>query len=398
MIATVSWPFDAAKFWDAVGPDNLIKLTFAPEVAWNSDPALSIGVQGIATPHGLLRAADGRTQNALGSIPGIEGGLLDSSLPDCQGEGLSGKFIRFFALAFSPIEGMQGLGGAIDKAGLGTDAIEALCVSALSPFSEDDRARYGLDFTARFPLLNSSGQAFSLRLSHGAPATTNPPDGSRVLMYFEIVETSSLSSANLVGRVSGMEFVGRKDTLIAINESVPSYLAISVPADEKTAEPQLDTRLKVEWEWQFAIGRFTPLRGDILWGERDERTLPLLVGPATRPDITQQEPPYVLRAHESISPRDDRHFVCEIRENSLDQDGSLDRYTLLSRNPWSVLRFTRIPFSQSGDESNATIATYDSDDCAVGSSSSCRQNIISSSRPRESAKARINRAIWNCTT
>ncbi len=366
LVATISWPIKPGSFWSLAGPTGNIDVQFFPEVKWRSDLNLSIAVDGIATPHGLLRAADGRTKIALTDIAGIEGGLLDCALPDF-GDELTGNSIPFFALAFSTITGRQSLGEPIEKSELRTDGLVPRCISALSPFSAEDNETYGLDFTASLPNLDQSvqfpgPQRYQFRLVHGVSSKTSSSDGSRLLMYFHVFERNVPNSSNLAGQVSGLSFDGfGKRLLVQGDDAGNSSLAIYLPLDE-VASNTLGSRVKVDWEWWLGVSRFVPVRGDVGWGDRQDRSVPLLVRPQEGSSPAQETAPFVLQATESISPRDDRHLVCNILENSLKNDSSLEKYTLLARQPWSVLRFARTPLTALGDEANAIVATYDSDE------------------------------------
>ena len=365
LVATTSWPIPIGKFWERMHSGQ-IAFELLPEVAWNLERGqlASIDVNDISTPWGLLRAADTRTKLGLEAIAGVEGGLLDCALPDSGEDGLAGINGCEVALAYTTIVGDYALGEPITKP-LNV-AVRPICVSALSPFPTHDRLRIGLRFNASLPKLDQKGQppiqqTYDLSLVHGVSADTHLPDGSRLLMFFHILERGIPNDKDLRGRVSGLSFEGFNKTLLPFERDTPrSYLAIYLPPDQRSARG-LGSRVKVIWEWWFGIGKFMPMRGDVPWGDREDRPVPLLVPPKETPAPTQQDPPFALQVTESISPRDDRHMVCNIRENSLASGAKPEQYTLLSRNPWSALRFARIPLAVSGDEGNAIVATYHSD-------------------------------------
>ena len=166
-----------------------------------------------------------------------------------------------------------------------------------------------------------------------------------------------------------------------------SRLLITTPQDRVTSAGAGQLAVGVEWHLRLDVGSVTPEGIDRPWGDRDDRRLPLIVpqrlesrpidspgsaasaeprvtppaGPPSPAANDPVQPPFVLVVDESVGPGQDRWLRATLLENSADSgdDGSVS--TLLSFEPWSVLRFTRRRLDRLGDAENAAVAIFDGD-------------------------------------
>lgn len=211
----------------------------------------------------------------------------------------------------------------------------------------------------------------TLTLSHLLPESTffNDP-ASRPIMSFGLrlkADHSTAETADFESTLGGLTLVHPHNFLIfdprtgqEIEPTLAGQVVIGLPTGEGRLAPKPESgvpRLSVFWEFKIAVKGVRANRVDVPWGDREVRQLPLII-PVNQAKV---ESPFVLRVRESISPRQDRHLVCDLFENNTESRDVNETYMLLSRDPWSIVRFSRKQFSSSGDQENAIIATYDSD-------------------------------------
>lgn len=364
LCATMQWSLGHDDFWKSIQIEGGTRVSFVPEVAWHPS-RFAASVSRVYTPHGLLQAAGDSAFFARAALRAVEGGLLDSALPVSDRLSPTEDVSVYMSLRFRKLEGNQQPGGPIARNARHSNTAGHY-LSLLSPFPEGIANKNVIDFDASFPLLaapeEQPGHVYQLQLRHGHTDDSVASDGSRLLMFFEVVEPKP-NPRLLNACVGGLAFSRRTSGLLVQQEGRGrSFLTISLPPDEKLfSESQSTAKLRVEWDLSLAIDEVVPQRSDVSWGDREQRTLPLLVRATTPGSAVQDGHPFILRVIETISPRDDRHFKSLLLENSADTSTSKDKYTLLSRHPWGVLRFARTRFTRLGDEENATIAVFDSD-------------------------------------
>lgn len=363
LAATMAWSLSHDDFWKSIENKDGIQVSLVPEVAWN--PSSLEPISSLYTPHGLLRAADESAMLARSGLRTIDGGLIDCALPACDKLSASEDVNAYMSLRFPTFAGRQVCGLATEKKNLEPITV-GHSISLLSSFPDTSRSNNTIAFDASFPLLaapeDQPGHVYKLQLQHGRPDSDLAPDGSRILLFFEVVEPKPASKP-LKACIGGLAFSRTSSGLLVQQEGkCRSFLTISLPPDEKLISQEKGSpKLRVEWDLSLAVDEVVPKRGDLSWGDREHRTLPLLVRSAAKGAPVQNSHPFILRVTEFVSPRDDRHLVGRLLENSADTSTSKDSYTLLSRHPWGVLRFAQTRLTRVGDEENATIAIFDSD-------------------------------------
>lgn len=213
---------------------------------------------------------------------------------------------------------------------------------------------------------NSLGEqkTVTLVVCHLQPKSLFINDGaSRAIMCFKLKQKEAVDATNPSSSyksvVGGLEF-SHTDNFLIDNEDRGGQVIIGLPVDETGLVSHgvgKVPRLSVYWEFYLNVTRVRSNRIDVPWGEREVRQFPLVI------PLLQEtgQSNFVLHVRESISPRQDRHLVCNLIEKHTDNANTADSYLLLSRDPWSVVKFNRRRFSLSGDQDDAIIATFDSD-------------------------------------
>jgi hypothetical protein len=203
-----------------------------------------------------------------------------------------------------------------------------------------------------------------LVLSHLLPTTAVNQDAANLaVICFRLKSKANQSTSkdwSYENAIGGLSFSHPIKFLSDKQVDNVSQVMIGLPSDEVGLIPHESgnvPRLSVFWEFYINVTSVRSTRVDVPWGDREIRQLPLIV-PLTQ---DKAESPFVLRVRESISPRQDRHLVCDLIENNNQSLDVNDSYMLLSRDPWSIVRFSRRRFSSSGDQADAIVATFDSD-------------------------------------
>ncbi|MBG6162814.1 gas vesicle protein [Labrenzia sp. EL_195] len=119
--------------------------------------------------------------------------------------------------------------------------------------------------------------------------------------------------------------------------------------------------LEVTWTLKLAVDEAYPVTTDVAHGVRDDRPSDLVIR-ETPLDITQELSaiaPFHLTVTEKLCDSQDRHLTAELFENTSLSDASRATFTVLTKAPFSVYRFTRQPLASGGDEK--PVATFNSD-------------------------------------
>lgn len=118
--------------------------------------------------------------------------------------------------------------------------------------------------------------------------------------------------------------------------------------------------LRLDLSLDFRIGAVEPVTTDVPHGDRERSRPPILIRQGGRSNQASQT--FRLNVVESLRDDQDRRVVAELTERNPEPSDKPDVYTVLAAEPFSVYRFSRLPLSASGDEANAAVATYDSDE------------------------------------
>ncbi|MEP3329319.1 hypothetical protein [Sedimentitalea sp.] len=169
-----------------------------------------------------------------------------------------------------------------------------------------------------------------------------------------------------------------------VDQSPPAALLLrhgdrDVPDQRAAAEvaPTLD----MMWRMDLALKSARPDTADVPHGDRGERPSDLLIHEEARPERTKSAAAaradlrapvkeaasgltlqdLVLSIREWLRDDQDRHLTAELQDTTSDEPGQ-GNVAVLSDAPFSVYRYIRQPYVQTGGEASNVVATYDSDD------------------------------------
>lgn len=166
----------------------------------------------------------------------------------------------------------------------------------------------------------------------------------------------------LTGRLGGLEFSTAKNSYLYADGDGPSTRDYSHwrfgqrrPVEDspqpayRTAS--LDVRLR------FAITSVVPLGVDVPWGDRTDRSRPLLV-----PRGAAGSGLFILDVSETLSENADRWMTASLLDtvNGMAPVGN-GEYVLIGDEPFTITKFRSTALANRGTEENAAVATYDSD-------------------------------------
>jgi len=361
LVATARW--DSLDSGDPGDPEVAIEAAWDPGADWlpaEEPPAGSPSLQRV------LFRANQRAADSRQALEQVAGGQPESFLP--QIDPIVNQ-PRLPAVLFwkqrCPMKG-----GVIElpDGDPGTRSV----VSVLS--SIDDRSKAQGDrviATLSLPGLGSQ-KTFCVELEHDPGClelepSTGDPIASFRLVRREPENAEKNSSPAWSTRLGALGFEATAQGGLATDpEHGSSMSRLVITRPRRDAATTGSPPVGVEWHLRLAVGRVTPEGVDRPWGDREDRRLPLVV-PQWREQAASatadapSQPPFVLVVDESVGPQQDRWVRATLLENSNDQGTDHEVSTLLSFEPWSVLRFTRRRLERLGDAENAAVAIFDGD-------------------------------------
>lgn len=120
-------------------------------------------------------------------------------------------------------------------------------------------------------------------------------------------------------------------------------------------------RIGARFDWRFNISSVRPVTVDIARGDRDRSDRPLLINETGDKDRPLGKR-FGLHLVESIHPGTlDWTLRADLADATVAGAPNAQHYTVIAAEPFSLFRFSRLAFEESGDVDTARIAEYDSD-------------------------------------
>jgi len=381
--------------WDSpervLAPNTFAEVTL--EAAWNMP--WDLGENG---PHAaaavapslnqLLVAANQLAAGSRNSLAVAMGAQPESFLPTLDSISGSGRMpaVLFYKRRLEMMPDGEIL---LPQKDLGDRAV----ISILSSFGEQSPSPPSPSVVAhiKLPGIGMEG-SFAVELEHDPNALQAEASTGDVIASFRLRRPAAPTSSppSWSTRLGALGFSSFGQHVLADDPkdgSSMSRLLITTPRDRVVSAGADQLAVGVEWHLRLDVGSVTPEGIDRPWGDRDDRRLPLIVpqrlesrpidspgpsapaeprlpppaGPQSPAANDQVQPPFVLVVDESAGPAQDRWLRATLLENSADAGDPAAVSTLLSFEPWSVLRFTRRRLDRLGDAENAAVGVYDGD-------------------------------------
>ncbi|MBY5337004.1 hypothetical protein HFO99_24345 [Rhizobium leguminosarum] len=108
---------------------------------------------------------------------------------------------------------------------------------------------------------------------------------------------------------------------------------------------------------RLPLSRATPVALSVPWGDRTNRSQPLLI---TSPRVGDDHSRFLLDCRETISDDDDRWLQADLIDQTANTVDA-DEYVVLSQEPFGLVRFRSQALEARGSQDNAIVASYNSD-------------------------------------
>jgi hypothetical protein len=227
----------------------------------------------------------------------------------------------------------------------------------LNPNSSASEKNPSVELTLSFPNWLVDSNTYKIKLSHESVDT-----GSKAFAAFKI----DLSTANeFSARLGALQFDSTSNWLYEgtaeekQNKEHISKLLLHTKPEYGSRDPRAG--IGVEFKWELAISRVIPTTVDMPRTELDRDDRPLLIHEASNAPDSESKTKFYLVVNESLYPGL-QDWRLTIRLHDATFDTMLDQtYTVISAEPFSLFRFSRLALENTGGEDSNLVAEYDSD-------------------------------------
>jgi hypothetical protein len=234
-----------------------------------------------------------------------------------------------------------------------------------SNWQQAPKPKEDLELEMRLPLLMDRselakpGPAFPVVFTHHPKVEADGADN--FLIVIRIANPEKLDAGSpLKARLGALALDGAKK-LLYDSDKLPSEIILRA-ADRPTPDLLPDAmntpRLSMDMSLDLALTSAQPVTVDIPHGDRAKRPSALLIRETSSVDASTTR--LRLQLTERLQDDQDRHLVGDLWDVTPDQPGS-ENVVVLANEPFSVYRYKRQPFEESGGEDSSLVATYDSD-------------------------------------
>lgn len=216
----------------------------------------------------------------------------------------------------------------------------------------------GVELTLSFPNWLVNSNTYKINLSHESVGM-----GSKAFAAFKIdLNTDNKFSARLgalqFDSVSNWLYEGEVEKE-GQNTGHASKLLLHTNPEYGSRDPRAG--IGVEFKWELAISRVIPATVDMTRAERDRNDRPLLIHEAPNAPDSGAQAKFYLVVNESLYPGlEDWRLTSRLHDATF--DSMLDQtYTVISAEPFSLFRFSRLALENTGGEDSNLVAEFDSD-------------------------------------
>ncbi len=168
-------------------------------------------------------------------------------------------------------------------------------------------------------------------------------------------------------RLGSLDFTEHKQSkgLLSDGPKIPNSLKIRRRGRSVLDRRQIavgQSTLDVELSLTLALGEVRPVTVDIPHGDRGERRADLLIDENPSAVKRASEERFVLSIDERLRDDQDWHLVARLFERNAEASDQRKSFTVIGEYPFYLYRYSRLPLDFSGNEQEAQVAEWDSDD------------------------------------